>query len=51
MLHLFLMLLGLSVPNSNANRTATNDQNHPVITTNNTDPGDTGGETGQLPPR
>ena len=51
MLHLILMLLGLSFPNSSANKTVANDQNHQVITTSNTDPGDTGGETGQLPPR
>ena len=51
MLNLILMFLGLTFPNSNASSLVANDHNHAVITPNNADPGDTGGETGKLPAR
>ncbi|UWX59987.1 hypothetical protein N0B40_16430 [Chryseobacterium oranimense] len=55
MLELILMLLGLAFSNNNANTTSCN--NNQTQTTvqladpgEGLDPGDTGGETGQLPP-
>ena len=55
MLELILMLLGLAFSNNNANTTSCN-SNQTQTTVQladpgeGLDPGDTGGETGQLPP-
>jgi len=56
MLELILMLLGLAFSNNNAKTTSDNGNNQEQTTVQLTDPGegvdpgDTGGETGQLPP-
>jgi len=53
MLEFLLMLLGLAFPNSNTNARVANNNDHiitAVQTANNPD-GDTGGNTGQTPPK
>ncbi|SHH11578.1 hypothetical protein SAMN05421866_2183 [Chryseobacterium oranimense] len=56
MIQFILMLLGLAFSNNNANTAACNNNNQTQTTVQladpreGLDPGDTGGETGQLPP-
>jgi hypothetical protein len=49
MLQIILILLGLATPNSDTNTQNTN-QDHTVSTQTSNADGDTGGETGQIPP-
>lgn len=49
MLQLILMFLGLAFPTTNSNTSTTDNQSTTVIA-QNTEPGDTGGET-QVPPK
>ena len=44
------MFLGLAFPTTNANILTTDNQN-PIVTVQNTEPDDTGGETGTIPPK
>lgn len=50
MLDILLILLGLAFPNNNANTQTTDNQNT-TVTAQNTAPDDTGGQTGQIPPK
>ena len=51
MLNLLISLLGFLFPNQNAATISSQDQNPMVVQTTSSDEGDTGGETGDNPPK